>query len=69
LGRGDFVGEMALLTNQPRNADVVSLAYTNVLALKRRDFDAFLRAHPDLKARIETEAAERLAQNLKAATH
>jgi CPA1 family monovalent cation:H+ antiporter len=69
LERGDFVGEMALLTNQPRNADVVALAYTNVLALKRRDFDVFLREHPQLKAKIEAEAAERLAQNLKAATH
>jgi CPA1 family monovalent cation:H+ antiporter len=69
LERGDFVGEMALLTNQPRNADVIALAYTNVLALKRRDFDVFLRDHPQLKAKIEAEAAERLAQNLKAATH
>jgi monovalent cation:H+ antiporter, CPA1 family len=69
LERGDFVGEMALLTNQPRNADVIALAYTNVMALKRRDFDVFLREHPQLKARIEAEAAERLAQNLKAATH
>jgi CPA1 family monovalent cation:H+ antiporter len=69
LERGDFVGEMALLTNQPRNADVIALAYTNVLALKRRDFDAFLREHPQLRTKIEAEAAERLAQNLKAATH
>lgn len=69
LERGDFVGEMALLTNQPRNADVIALAYTNVMALKRRDFDVFLREHPQLKAKIEAEAAERLAQNLKAATH
>jgi CPA1 family monovalent cation:H+ antiporter len=69
LERGDFVGEMALLTNQPRNADVIALAYTNVMALKRRDFDVFLREHPQLKAKIEAEAAERLAQNLKASTH
>lgn len=69
LERGDFVGEMALLTNQPRNADVIALAYTNVMALKRRDFDVFLREHPQLKSKIEAEAAERLAQNLKAASH
>jgi CPA1 family monovalent cation:H+ antiporter len=67
LERGDFVGEMALLTNQRRNADVISSGYANLLSLERRDFDVFLRNHPQLKARIEAEAAERLAQNLKAA--
>jgi CPA1 family monovalent cation:H+ antiporter len=63
LKAGSFVGEMALLTDRPRNADVISAGYTNLLALKRRDFDALLKAHSGLREAIEDIARRREAEN------
>ena len=60
---GDFVGEMALLTDKPRNADVISSGYTNLLVLKRRDFDALLKAHTGLRETIEEIAQRREKEN------
>lgn len=60
---GDFFGEMALLTDKPRNADVISAGYTNLLVLKRRDFDALLKAHAGLRETIEEIAKRRESAN------
>lgn len=60
LGSGDFFGELSLLTGQPRIADVVSLGYCKLLALRARDFNLLLRQDTGLKARIEQVAQERL---------
>lgn len=68
LKTGDFFGEMALLSDKPRNADVVSAGYTNMLVLKRRDFDALLKAHAGLREKIEDEARKRAAENTRPAT-
>jgi len=43
FSEGDFFGEMALLDGMTRSADAVALEETEVLALNRRDFLAFLR--------------------------
>jgi CPA1 family monovalent cation:H+ antiporter len=67
LKAGDFVGEMALLTDRPRNADVVSTGYTNLLVLKRRDFDVLLKAHPGLRGKIEAIARQRESENRRPA--
>ena len=63
LGRGDVVGEMALLTGQPRRADVVSLTYCQLLVLTRSDFQRFLDKHPNAKAEIDRVARARAAMN------
>lgn len=65
LKSGAFFGEMALLSDKPRNADVVSASYTNMLVLKRRDFDTLLKAHAGLRETIEAIAAKREAENLR----
>jgi CPA1 family monovalent cation:H+ antiporter len=62
---GAFFGEMALLNDKPRNADVVSSSYTNMLVLKRRDFDALLKAHPEMRQTIEETARKREAENTR----
>ena len=64
---GDFAGEMSLLTDKPRNADVISAGYTNVLVLKRRDFDTLLKAHPGLRETIEDIAKRRESSNQRPA--
>lgn len=61
LGTGDFVGEMALLTNLKRSADVVALTYCRLLVLQGRDFRRFLRDHPEIRAKIRAIAEERRA--------
>ncbi|MCE9523223.1 MAG: cation:proton antiporter [Alphaproteobacteria bacterium] len=68
LKNGDFFGEMALLNDKPRNADVVSAGYTNMLVLKRRDFDALLKAHAGLRETIEEMARKREAENTRPMT-
>ena len=65
LKSGDFFGEMALLSDKPRNADVVSAGYTNMLVLKRRDFDSLLKAHAGLRETIEEIARKREAENAR----
>jgi len=60
LGSGDFFGEIALLDERLRTANVVSLGFCRLLVLSRRDFLPFLDLNPDLKARIEGVAHERL---------
>lgn len=52
LGTGEFFGEMALLTGQPRQADVVALSYCRLLVLRKSDFDRFVGANPDAGAII-----------------
>jgi len=42
LSKGDFFGEMALLDDMPRSADAVALEQTELFALNRTDFIAFL---------------------------
>ena len=61
LGSGDFFGEIALLKETPRTADVTALSYCQVLALFARDFNKLLDANPELRTRIEKIAEERLA--------
>jgi CPA1 family monovalent cation:H+ antiporter len=60
LGTGDFFGELALITEQPRNADVVALGYCRLLTLSRRDLERLFKADATLRERIHAVARERL---------
>jgi len=62
-GPGDFFGEMALLSGQPRSADVTALDYCELLTLSRRDFRELLRRYPAMRASIDDIAKERLKTN------
>jgi len=63
LGTGDFFGEMALLTRQPRQADVVALTYCRLLELGKSDFEKFMAENPDARAEINRVAQARLEMN------
>jgi len=63
LGPGDFFGEMALLSGAPRSADVTALDYCQLLTLNRRDFEAFVARHPDLREKIDQVAEQREEEN------
>ncbi|WP_416899240.1 MAG: cation:proton antiporter [Minwuia sp.] len=60
LGSGDFFGEIALLKDAPRTADVVAETFSDLLILERRDFQKLLDDNPDLRSTIEKVAEERL---------
>lgn len=62
LGEGSFFGEMALLDDEPRSAHVIAMEDSSVLALRREDFRARLRASPEvaialLKERLRQPSA------------
>jgi CPA1 family monovalent cation:H+ antiporter len=63
LGSGDFFGEMALLSGERRQADVIALGYCRVLVLSAADFRRFLRDYPRAKAEIDRIADERARAN------
>jgi CPA1 family monovalent cation:H+ antiporter len=63
LGSGDFFGEMALLTRQPRSADVVALTYCRLLMLRKTDFERFIAENPEARAEINRVAYARETMN------
>lgn len=60
LGSGDFFGEIALLTQEPRNANITAISYCQLLVLQLDDFQRITLAHPYLKQRITETASNRL---------
>ncbi|MBC2858769.1 cation:proton antiporter [Stappia sp. 28M-7] len=66
LGRGDVFGEIALLTGQPRTADVRALGYCNLLVLSRTDFRSLTDKDPTLKQHMANMAAQRRQMNATA---
>jgi len=58
--KGDFFGEMALLTNQPRSASVEAMRRTEVLVLYRHTFHDHLLSHPQTAICIIEALSERL---------
>ncbi len=57
---GDFFGEIALLKNEPRMANVQALSYVDLYILKRETFDKVLQDYPDIAKEIRRTAEERL---------
>ena len=61
LRRGDVVGEMSLLTGEPRSATVVAAVPTQVLELRQRDFAEAIGRSPVLLANLNRILSRRLA--------
>jgi len=60
LGRGELVGELALLGAAPRAADVSARRHTRLARLARADFDALQQAHPGFALALARLALRRL---------
>lgn len=60
--KGDFLGEMSLLFNTPRNATLVAETPVVLAVLSRREFHSLMDACPRLEQLVEKEAAARRAQ-------
>ena len=60
LVRGDFLGEIALITGAPRTATVTTTAPSTMLVITARDFKALLRHMPSLQLKVLEALASRL---------
>src|SRR5947209_6790579 len=63
LGDGEFFGEMALLGNNLRSANITTTRVSRLLVLDLVDFRMLMARHPDLAATIDTEAQRRALEN------
>ena len=63
LGRGDFVGELALLDDRRRRADVTALGYCQLLVLHADDFKRLVATNPAIREAISRVARDRLKMN------
>jgi CRP/FNR family transcriptional regulator, cyclic AMP receptor protein len=60
LGRGDFLGEIALLTRSPRTATVTTTAPSRLLVLSDRAFRVLADTVPNFAARTWAATAARM---------
>jgi predicted acylesterase/phospholipase RssA len=52
IGRGECVGEFALLTQEPRSATISAIRDSNVVRLSQALFERLIRQHPQAMAQI-----------------
>ena len=57
--RGDFTGEMALMTGEPRNASVRAITDVEVIEMDREGFASLFKEHPDVASAISDIIAAR----------
>ena len=69
LGPGKFFGEMALVTGEPRTADVAAKVDSELLVVSHGAFHATLAAHPELAETVSRVIAERQAKLDEHAVH
>ena len=60
MGPGELVGEIAFLGNAKRSATVTAITESELLAIGRKDFRAFLKRHPEASAELLTVLADRV---------
>jgi voltage-gated potassium channel len=63
LGEGAFFGEMALLGNNSRSANIITTRVSRLLVLDLVDFRMLMARHPDLAETIDAEANRRALEN------
>lgn len=68
LGKGQFFGEMALLDEQPRSADVIASVDTTCVLLTSWAFAGVMAGNPSISQVIIKELVRRLRETDKALT-
>lgn len=59
MGAGDFFGEIALITGQPRTASVVATTPVHALVIEGHAFRRLLEDAPDIREKVERALAQR----------
>jgi CRP-like cAMP-binding protein len=62
FGPGDIVGEISLVADEPRTADVVAETHVQSLQLSASDFHSLADRHPDLRLLLTEVVTERLGR-------
>jgi len=65
LGDDDFFGEMAIISEKPRNSSAESIEESEIFILKKEDFIKLVSSNPNMASRISSEFLKRLKINLK----
>ena len=62
-GPGDYFGEIALISNQPRTATVTATTPMKIEVIGRREFQTMLHDNPGIATELLGIAADRIAEN------
>ncbi len=62
LGPGEFFGEMAIISNKPRNASAVVEENAKVLTIDPKTFEGMIRGNAEIAVRMIKKLAERLSE-------
>ena len=60
LTKGDFFGELALLDNEPRSANVIAVEDTGLFLITRAQFYQLMETHPHILRKVLKEICARL---------
>ena len=69
VAAGNYVGEMALLSDTPRSATVTATVATETLRLEGAVFKQLLERDPGMRRKLEAKFQERMVQNIGMETH
>jgi HEAT repeat protein len=59
---GDFIGEMALISKEPRSATIVAIGTVHSLYINQKSFESLLRDRPDVSLAVIEILCERLRE-------
>lgn len=60
IGRGETVGEISVLTGEPRTAEVFALRDSSLLRIGRESFERLLHRHPEAMLRVARQIVGRM---------
>jgi len=65
LGKGEFFGEMAIITEDERSANIIAVEDTEIYKLPAEDFEQALKNYPEIAIALLKKTAERLKVSSK----
>lgn len=65
LSDNAFFGEMALVSEKPRNANAATLEESEIFVLKKDDFYNLINNNPNLAEQISSEFIQRIKENMR----
>lgn len=69
LGEGDNVGEMSLLSGNPRGANLIAKGDVKVLAVNKDNFDMMIKSQPEMAKKLLESFADRIWKSYRQLTN